>query len=270
MGGTGALVKGWWLIEGQGGTVRCGRGEADPGAHGRAPGVTLATARSHPADVVVSNADSAWTYRHLLAPEHRKRWTDGAIERARYSMSLFVWYFGTAASTPTWRTTPSCSGRATGPARRHLRPQGPGRGLQPLPAPPHGDRPVAGARPAATRFYVLSPVPHLDAAASTGTCGRALPPRHRAAGSSDLLPGLADHIVTSRVITPQDFQDRLLVVPRRRLRAGAGADAERLVPPAQSQRGHRQPLPRRRRHPSGRRRAGRAVLGAHARHGGAR
>ena len=51
-------------------------------------------------DIVVSNADSAWTYRHLLAPEHRRRWTDRRIERARYSMSLFVWYFGVRGQYP--------------------------------------------------------------------------------------------------------------------------------------------------------------------------
>ena len=47
------------------------------------------------ADVVVSNADSAFTYRHLLPARHRRRWTDRRVERANYSMSLFVWYFGT-------------------------------------------------------------------------------------------------------------------------------------------------------------------------------
>ena len=52
------------------------------------------------ADIVVSNADSAWTYRHLLPPERRRRWTDRRIERARYSMSLFVWYFGTRRRYP--------------------------------------------------------------------------------------------------------------------------------------------------------------------------
>lgn len=62
---------------------------------GRATGVRLASGEEIAADIVVSNADSAWTYRHLIAPEARKRWTDRRIDRARYSMSLFVWYFGT-------------------------------------------------------------------------------------------------------------------------------------------------------------------------------
>ena len=51
-------------------------------------------------DIVVSNACSAWTYRHLLPGAARKRWTDRRIERSRYSMSLFVWYFGTRRKYP--------------------------------------------------------------------------------------------------------------------------------------------------------------------------
>jgi phytoene desaturase len=47
------------------------------------------------ADIVVSNADPAWTYAKLLADHPRKRWSDRKLKRARYSMSLFVWYFGT-------------------------------------------------------------------------------------------------------------------------------------------------------------------------------
>ena len=52
------------------------------------------------ADVVVSNADSATTYRQLVPAHARRRWTDRRIDRARYSMSLFVWYFGTRRTYP--------------------------------------------------------------------------------------------------------------------------------------------------------------------------
>ena len=63
--------------------------------HGRVTGVELADGERLAADIVVSNADTAWTYRHLVAPEHRPHWTDKRIENKKYSMSLFVWYFGT-------------------------------------------------------------------------------------------------------------------------------------------------------------------------------
>ena len=102
MGGTGALVNGLVnVLEGLGGVLRPNaevkRIEVDSG---RATGVTLANADGSAgeriaADIVVSNADTAWTYRHLVAPEHRRHWTDKRIDNGRYSMSLFVWYFGT-------------------------------------------------------------------------------------------------------------------------------------------------------------------------------
>ena len=97
MGGTGALVSGLVdLIEDMGGSLRTGaevsRIEVN---QGRATGVTLATGETIPADIVVCNADTAWTYKNLIAPQHRKVWTNAKVEKGRYSMGLFVWYFGT-------------------------------------------------------------------------------------------------------------------------------------------------------------------------------
>jgi phytoene desaturase len=42
----------------------------------------LANGERIAADVVVSNADTMWTYRHLIAPQYRRHWTDRRIERA--------------------------------------------------------------------------------------------------------------------------------------------------------------------------------------------
>lgn len=47
------------------------------------------------ADGVVSNGDVAWTYKHLIAPRHRRKWTDRAIDRLHISMSVFLLYIGT-------------------------------------------------------------------------------------------------------------------------------------------------------------------------------
>lgn len=59
-------------------------------------------------------------------------------------------------------------------------------------------------------FYVLSPVPHLDAGIDWRV--QAEPYRRAIARrlSETLLPGFEDEVVTSRIMTPQDFQDRLL------------------------------------------------------------
>lgn len=61
---------------------------------GRATGVRTKDGRSFPADIVVSNADVALTYKEMIAPEWRRRWTDHRLGRMRYSMSSFLLYLG--------------------------------------------------------------------------------------------------------------------------------------------------------------------------------
>jgi phytoene desaturase len=58
-------------------------------------------------------------------------------------------------------------------------------------------------------FYVLSPVPHLDS--GTDWTLRAESYRQAIAKylSATVLPGVEDAIVSSRVMTPQDFQNEL-------------------------------------------------------------
>jgi phytoene desaturase len=66
------------------------------------------------------------------------------------------------------------------------------------------------APPGCDAFYVLSPVSHLQ----SGTDWKAKAESYRLAIAkaleSTVLPDLQKHIVTSRVTTPLDFQDRLL------------------------------------------------------------
>jgi phytoene desaturase len=102
IGGTGALVRGLLdLVAGLGGSIRYGATVEEILVEGsNVRGVRLESGEVLHADVVVSNADSAWTYKHLLPTEHRHRWTDRKLENARYSMSLFVWYFGTRKTYP--------------------------------------------------------------------------------------------------------------------------------------------------------------------------
>ena len=211
IGGTGALVRGLvGLIEGQGGSVQCNRGVAQITVDGGcASGVKLENGEHLAADVVVSNADSAWTYKHLLAPEHRKRWTDKRIDKARYSMSLFVWYFGTR------RRYDEVAHHTIllGPRYRELLGDIFDRKVLAEDFSLYLHRPTATdpalAPEGCDAFYVLSPVPHLE----SGTDWRAVAEPYRKAIEARLqerlLPGLAGEIVTSRLLTPQDFQDRL-------------------------------------------------------------
>jgi phytoene dehydrogenase-like protein len=66
------------------------------------------------------------------------------------------------------------------------------------------------APPGHDAFYVLSPVPHLDAAVDWSS--RAEPYRRAIEKRLEetLLPGLRGHVVTSRAMTPQHFHDELL------------------------------------------------------------
>ena len=165
MGGTGRLVTGLaGLIEGQGGALRT-RAAVDEIIleKGRATGVRLADGETIAADIVVSNADSATTYRELLPRAARKRWTAKRLEKARYSMGLFVWYFGTKRryENVAHHTI------VLGPRYRGL--------LDDIFTHKHlaDDFSLYLHRPTATdpslapdgcdAFYVLSPVPHLGA-----------------------------------------------------------------------------------------------------------
>lgn len=66
---------------------------------GRACGVQTRDAY-YDADLVVSNADVAHTYKHLIAPEHRRKWTDRKIDGMDYTMSCFLLYIGTRKQYP--------------------------------------------------------------------------------------------------------------------------------------------------------------------------
>jgi len=212
MGGTGRLVAGLvGLIEGQGNVVRCGAEVSAITVEGRrATGVRLASGETLAADVVVSNADSAWTYRHLLSGHTRRRWTDRRIDRSRYSMSLFVWYFGTRCRYDDVMHHTIL----LGPRYRALLRDIFDRKVLADDFSLYLHRPTATdpslAPPGRDTFYVLSPVPHLEG--DTDWRERAEPYRRAIAAhlEATLLPDLEANVTTSRVTTPLDFRDRLL------------------------------------------------------------
>jgi len=212
MGGTGVLVNGLVdVIQGMGGTLRMGAevGRIDI-SDGRACGVTLTSGESIAADIVVCNSDAAWTYKHLIEPQHRQVWTDAKVEKGKYSMSLFVWYFGTNKRFEDvphhmMMMSPRYEALLTDIFKRHHLPN---------------DFSLYLHRPTATdpamapegcdTFYVLAPVPNLQ----SGTDWAAQAEPYRAAIAQALeetvLPNLSEHLTVSFMTTPQDFQDTLL------------------------------------------------------------
>jgi phytoene desaturase len=212
MGGTGALVDGLVrLIESQGNAVRCDSDvEAITTAGRRATGVRLASGEAIAADIVVSNADTAWTYRKLVPASLRRRWTDARLDRARYSMGLFVWYFGTRGR---YEDVPHHT-ILLGPRYRGLLDDIFRRKVLAEDFSLYLHRPTATDRSLAPdgcdAFYVLSPVPHLGSGIDWSREAEPYRKRIEAALERTLLPGLAARIATSRVTTPLDFRDRYL------------------------------------------------------------
>jgi phytoene desaturase len=212
MGGMGALVQGIaGLIERQGGRIRCNAEVAEITVeNNRATGVRLSDGERIAADIVVSNADAGWTYAKLLGRHKRRRWTDRKLARSRWSMSLFVWYFGT---TRRYEDVDHHS-MILGPRYEGLLNDIFDRKRLAEDMSLYLHRPTATdaslAPPGCDAFYVLSPVPHLG----SGTDWAAQAEPYRAAIQqrleSTVLPGLGACLATSRIMTPQDFQDRLL------------------------------------------------------------
>jgi phytoene desaturase len=212
MGGTGTLVTGLVrLLEGLGGRLRCSTEvRRIVVEQGRATGVELASGERIPADIVVSNADMAWTYRNLIEPQHRRRWTDRRLARGRYSMSLFVWYFGTDrqfASVPHHMMLlgPRYRELLDDIFRRHRLADDFSLYLH---RPTATDPSMAPA--GCDAFYALVPVPHLDSGVDWATHAETFRQRIAERLESTVMPGFSRHVVTSRLLTPQDFHDRLL------------------------------------------------------------
>ena len=98
MGGTGSIVDGMAkLINELGGGIRYNSevSRIRINDSNYAEGLELADGSFMPADVVISNGDVAWTYRNMIDESRRKTYTNRKIEKMKYSMSLFVLYFGT-------------------------------------------------------------------------------------------------------------------------------------------------------------------------------
>lgn len=212
-GGTGAIVNGFEkLITEQGGKYHL-ETEVDEIliTNGKATGVRLKNGEQLNADIVVSNADVGFTYKNMINPTHRKKYTDKKIDRTKYSMSLFVIYFGTKKRYLD-----------SGLAHHNIILGKRYKGLLDdifhnkkvaedfslyLHMPTITDSSIAPE--GHEGFYVLSPVPHLD----SGTDWNEFAPKYRDAIMNFLeenyLPDLQENLVAEHYIDPIHFRDVL-------------------------------------------------------------
>ena len=213
MGGTGALVQAMaTLFTDLGGEIRyeteAPRIDVDPITN-RANAVLLAGGERLAADAVVSNADVAYTYRRLVPSSARRVNSDRRLDRMRYSMSLFVIYFGTDRRYDDIAhheilMGPRYEGLLDDIFRRKRLAD---------------DFSLYLHRPTATdpslaptgcdAWYVLSPVPHLGGTTDWATTAQ----RYRDAIIRYLerryLPELSRHIVTEHRVDPRYFHEML-------------------------------------------------------------
>lgn len=211
-GGTGALIAGMVrLLEDLGGRIELNapidRIEVEGG---RARALHLPGGRREAFDMIASNADVVHTYKHMLRGTPRGEARGKALTASRFSMSLFVIYFGLKRQHPE--------------LKHHMVLFGPRyRGLIDdifrsnrladdfslyLHAPSVTDDSLAP--PGHSAYYVLSPVPHLGTAPLDWSVEG---PRYRDRILRYLndryIPGLLDDLVTVRHFTPFDFRDEL-------------------------------------------------------------
>ena len=212
MGGTGALVRGLErLIAKQGNTIRFNTEVEEILLRERkACGVRLKDGSRIEADIVVCNSDVAWTYRNLLPTLKRRRWTDKRLARAHYSNGLFLWYFGT---DKRYEDVPHHS-IILGPRYKGLLDDIFHHHHLPDDVSLYLHRPTATDNSVAPEgcdcFYVLAPVPNLQSSWDWASNAEEFRRQVEQRLSSTMLPDLEQHVISSKVTTPLDFQDDLL------------------------------------------------------------
>ena len=218
MGGTGALVDALGRLLQEVGV------EIDLGTtverininNGIATGVVLANGQELKSDIIVSNVDPAHLYRNMIPADEQTKAVKLKQRFAKYSMGLYVLYFGTTRTYPDVAHHTIWLGHRYRELLRDI-----------------FDRKVLADdfslyvhRPTATdpsfapagcdSFYVLAPVPNLDAQIDWSTEGPLLQRRIVDSLDRTMLPGLRDSITADFFMTPKDFANDYLSV------AGAG------------------------------------------------
>jgi phytoene desaturase len=215
LGGTGAVVEGLGrLIRELGGRIHLNADvqEITVAADGRrVTGIRLADGSTRLADDVISNAEVAFTYKHLIPPAHRKGWINFRVETMRYSMSLFVIYFGTKRLY-----------REQGLAHHNIILGQRYRALLDdifnkkvladdfslyLHMPTLTDPSIAP--PGCENFYVLAPVPHLGAEVDWTVMAERYKQRILQFLEENYLPDLRANIIAEHFIDPLHFRDVL-------------------------------------------------------------
>jgi phytoene desaturase len=173
-------------------------------------GVTLENGENLRADVVVSNADPAYLYRHMVEPKKQSYMTRFKAKKPKFSMGLFVLYFGTTQRYPDVAHHTIWLGKRY---RELLEDIFDHKVLS-------DDFSLYLHRPTATdpsfapdgcdSFYVLCPVPNLLGGQDWAIEGPKLRDQIVAALDKTTLPNLSKTITADFYMTPKDFEKNYL------------------------------------------------------------
>lgn len=213
MGGTGAIIQAFGrLLAELGVKVHLNAEVQEILVEGRkTTGIRLSDGTIHKADVVIANADVAWTYLNLIPAKYRRKNSDRRIKNLKYSMSLFVIYFGTKrryTDTPLAHHNIILSERYMGLlhdifAAKEL----PNDFSLYLHMPTITDPTIAP--PGHEAFYVLSPVPHLGANVDWAKTAKPYRDAIMNLLEEQYLPDLQANLVAEHSIDPLHFQNTL-------------------------------------------------------------
>jgi phytoene desaturase len=213
MGGTGALVDGLGrLFVDIGGKVLLNTEVTEIVIDAKTKRATGVNTNNHGyigAEAVVSNADVAFTYLNLIPAKYRSKWSDKRIKSLRYSMSLFVLYFGTNRQYEHMAHHEILMGKRYRDwiedifTRKYL----PDDFSLYLHRPTATDASLAPA--GCDCFYVLAPVPHLGGNVDWNITAKPFRDRIVKYLEEKYLPDLSQHIVTEHYIDPLHFRDTL-------------------------------------------------------------
>lgn len=211
-GGTGALIQGMLKLFGElGGEIRLNV-EVDEIVveQGRVAAVRLKSGEQIACLLTASNADVVHTYDRLMRNDSVAKRKAVSLKKMRFSMSLFVIYFGLKGV----RNDLEHHTVLFGPRYREL-----------LKDIFHGDELAEDfslylhaptvtdpslAPPGHSAYYVLAPVPHLGHAdIDWNTEGPRYRDRILAYLEQHYIPDLKRDLVTSRIFTPYDFREEL-------------------------------------------------------------
>ena len=213
MGGTGTIVNGLVrFFEELGGKIHYNTEIKEINIKDKkVTGITLNDKTFIPADSVVSNADVAFTYRNMIDEKYRSKYSNRKIENMRYSMSLFVIYFGTKKRYNNGDI--AHHNIILGPRYKELLNDIFKRKVLAkdfslyLHMPTITDSSIAPD--GCEGFYVLSPVPHL--ASGTDWKTEAKPYRDKIMRflQESYLPDLEENIIAEHYIDPLHFEGTL-------------------------------------------------------------